>query len=59
MLLSTVSSWYTLDMSPLTKRVAVAVTALGLIAVLRFKPWQSRIDESQREKLTVGFLPVT
>jgi hypothetical protein len=47
------------DMSPLTKRVAVAVVALGLIAVLRFKPWQARIDEGEREKLTVGFLPVT
>jgi len=46
-------------MSPLTKRFAVAVAALGLIAVLRFKPWQSRTDEGAREKLTVGFLPVT
>lgn len=46
-------------MSSIGKRVVVAVAALGLIAVLRFKPWQSRIDEGQREKLTVGFLPVT
>lgn len=46
-------------MSPLTKRVVVAVAALGLIAVLRFKPWEARIDEGEREKLTVGFLPVT
>ena len=46
-------------MTPLSKRVVVAVAALGLIAVLRFKPWQPRIDEGQREKLTVGFLPVT
>ena len=47
-------------MSPLTKRVVVAIAALGLIAVLRFKPWQSRIDSTiARETLTVGFLPVT
>ena len=48
-----------MGMSPLTKRIAIAVAALGVIAVLRFKPWQPRIDEAAREKLTVGFLPVT
>jgi|CXWL01.1.fsa_nt_gi hypothetical protein len=47
-------------MSQLTKRVLVGVAALGLIAVLRFKPWQPRIESTgEREKLTVGFLPVT
>ena len=47
-------------MSPLAKRIVVAVIALGLIAVLRFKPWQSRIESTgARETLTVGFLPVT
>ncbi len=47
-------------MSPLTKRVLVAVAVLGSIAVLRFKPWQSKIETTgERETLTVGFLPVT
>ena len=47
-------------LSSLTSRVLVAVIALGLIAVLRFKPWQPRAESMiAREKLTVGFLPVT
>jgi hypothetical protein len=46
-------------MSPLTKRIAIAVAALGMIAVLRFKPWQANTDATAREHLTVGFLPVT
>lgn len=46
-------------MSPLTKRIAIAVAALGLIAVLRFKPWQAGGVAGERETLTVGFLPVT
>lgn len=46
-------------MSPLTKRVVVAVAVLGVIAVLRFKPWQEKAASGAREHLTVGFLPVT
>lgn len=46
-------------MSPLGKRIAIAVAALCLIAVLRFKPWQAKTASDAREKLTVGFLPVT
>jgi hypothetical protein len=46
-------------MSPLSKPIAVAVAALGVIAVLRFKPWQAKTVATGREHLTVGFLPVT
>ena len=46
-------------MSPLTKRITIAVVALGVIAVLRFKPWQAKTASGAREHLTVGFLPVT
>src|SRR5437763_10990050 len=43
-------------------RVAlVVVTFVSLLAVLRYKPWQKPQAEAgtARERLTVGFLPVT
>ncbi len=48
-------------LSPLTKRISLAVAGLAVIAVLRFKPWEGGAspDAGPRETLTVGFLPVT
>ena len=49
-------------------QIAVGVVAfISLLGVLRFKPWQRagssqvamRTDESGRQELQVGFLPVT
>lgn len=48
-----------------TFRAVLAVVAvIGLLAVLRFKPWQRRTEQAAtanktRQELTVGFLPVT
>jgi hypothetical protein len=50
-------------------QIAVGVLAfIAILGVLRFKPWQqragssqaaTRTDESGRQELQVGFLPVT
>ena len=42
-------------------RVALSIVAvIGLLAVLRFKPWQRQTAANKtRQELTVGFLPVT
>ena len=41
-------------------RIAVGVVAVvALLAVLRYKPWKAQATDQRREKLTVGFLPVT
>jgi len=48
-------------LSPFATRLLAAAAALAVIGLLRFKPWQTGaiVSASQREKLTVGFLPVT
>jgi len=53
--------------SPIMYRVIIGLAVVGLLAVLRSKPWQSAGSRASdaastadgREHLTVGFLPVT
>ena len=56
--------------TPLMVRVVIVLAMIGLLAVLRFKPWQPAATRQGvtsdgvaraggREHLTVGFLPVT
>lgn len=40
------------------KGVLIGLAALGLLAALRYRPWE-RQARSSRPTLTVGFLPVT
>jgi hypothetical protein len=35
------------------------IAVVAVLAALRFKPWQRPAADQRREKLTVGFLPVT
>ena len=43
-----------------TVRIVLGVAAVMLaLGVLRYKPWQGAAQTRAREKLTVGFLPVT
>ncbi len=51
--------------SPIAKILLGVVVVIALLALLRYKPWQSRnaatTDEvaDARPQLSVGFLPVT
>lgn len=45
---------------PLLSRAMAAVAILLVLAVLRYRPWApGDASSASREKLTVGFLPVT
>jgi hypothetical protein len=40
--------------------VLIVVAVVATLAVLRYKPWQQQsVADRGRERLTVGFLPVT
>ena len=41
------------------KVILFVVLFLGIIAALRFKPWERQGGTQAKERLTVGFLPVT
>jgi hypothetical protein len=41
------------------KVILLVVLFLGVIAVLRFKPWERQGGSRAKEQLRVGFLPVT
>jgi NitT/TauT family transport system substrate-binding protein len=45
--------------SPIVRYALLAVAAVVVLGVLRTRPWSDRVPQSAREKLTVGFLPVT
>ncbi len=45
--------------SPLVRYFLVAVVAVVVLGLLRTRPWSSRVPQSERETLAVGFLPVT
>jgi len=45
--------------SPLVRYFLLAVTAVVVLGLLRTRPWSARVPQSERETLTVGYLPVT
>ena len=46
--------------SPIARWTIGVVVVLGVLGLLRFKPWQREGDEqAARQQLQVGFLPVT
>jgi NitT/TauT family transport system substrate-binding protein len=45
--------------SPLVRYFLVAAAAVVVLGLLRTRPWSSRVPQSDRETLAVGFLPVT
>ena len=44
----------------LVRGVLIVIAVVAALALVRFKPWQQQsAAERGRERLTVGFLPVT
>ena len=45
--------------SPIARWTIGVVVVLGVLGLLRFKPWQRGGASAVRQQLHVGFLPVT